>query len=829
MAKTITNKSWHSIITIVISIVAFAAISWIYFYPDDVTGNVLRQHDVTQGIANGQEVKAFEATSGEVSRWTNSLFSGMPTFQITPSYESSSLLSWVNKVMGLGFPSPVNLVFIMMVGFFILMLSFDVKWYIAVMGAIAYAFSSYFFILIGAGHIWKYVTLAYIPPTIAGIVWAYRGRILTGSAVAALFAAIQLASNHVQMTYYFAFVIVAMALAYLATAIRNKTVKQWLTATGALAVAALLAVAANAPNLYSTLKYSKETMRGGHSEIASGNPSNASASGLDKDYITAWSYGKAETMTLLVPNVNGGATIKPEKGSNRFLPLTDTDMAKQMLNSGEISMQEYQFMSQFPQYFGNQPMTNGPVYVGALIFALFVLGCVTIKGHMKWALLAVTIFSILLAWGRNMMWLTDLMIDYFPMYNKFRTVASILVIAEFTMPLLAMLTLQQMFTTPRWWQEHRRAFFGTMGACLAICLFIYFVPTVFSIYSDSEYDQLVSAGLLQQYPSLFMAIESIRKSMISADALRSLIFLVLGGVVLWAYLMDKVQARYAALATAIILFADLFTVNKRYLNTDSFTAPMGTVESFEPRAVDRQILADTAQNYRVFDIANFSEAMPSYFHKCIGGYHAAKLTRYQDLIDHQINKGNPEVINMLNTKYIIQSDSVVMINPDALGNAWFVDTLSYVDGAAAEMGALNNLHTATQAVADSKFSSVLGNAKPKAAGDTIYETTYAPNALTYSATSQNGGVAVFSEIYFPWGWKATIDGKEVEIGRVNYVLRALNIPAGHHTISFVFDPQTVRTADTVATIAIVLIYLSLLVALNVNIYRRMRKSESENE
>ena len=827
----ISKESIHKILTIVVAIVAFAAIAWTYFYPDDIMGNVLRQHDVTQGIANGQEVKAYEASTGEVSRWTNSLFSGMPTFQITPSYESSALLSWVGKLLGLGFPSPVNLVFVMMLGFFILMLSFDVKWYIAIMGAIAYAFSSYFFILIGAGHIWKYVTLAYIPPTIAGIVWAYRGKVLAGSAVAALFAALQLASNHVQMTYYFAFVIVAMSIAYLVEAIKAKTVKRWLGATGALAVAAVLAVAANAPNLYSTLEYSKETMRGGHSEIAT-SAGKSTPGGLDKDYITAWSYGKGETMTLLVPNVNGGATIKPEKGSNRFLSLADTEEAKQMQAEGKISMQEYQFMSQFPQYFGNQPMTNGPVYVGALIFALFVLGCITIKGPMKWALLIMTIFSVLLSWGHNMMWLTDIMIDHFPMYNKFRTVASILVIAEFTMPLMAMLTLQQMFSTPDWLKTHRRAFLGSMGVCLAVCLFIYLVPTCFSLYSESEYEQITAAGLIQQYPQLFAAIESVRKSVISADALRSLIFLALGGGVLYVYLIGKLRARYAAVATMVILLIDLYPVNKRYLDSESFTTPVESADGFEPRMADRQILADTTQNYRVFDVKHFGEAMPSYFHKCIGGYHAAKLTRYQDLIDHQISKNNMEVLNMLNTKYVIQSDSLVLLNPDALGNAWFVDTIAYVDNAAAEMNALSHIHTATQAVADRRFSSVLGNASAKAATDTIYETTYAPNALTYSATSQNGGLAVFSEIYFPWGWTATIDGKEAEIGRVNYVLRALKIPAGHHTVRFEFKPSVVTTADTVATVAIVIIYLGLLAVLNANVYKclqRRKREEAEAE
>ncbi|MGN0213985.1 MAG: hypothetical protein ACI4AH_04155 [Muribaculaceae bacterium] len=829
MENLLSRQNQRTVITTVLAILLFAAISWVYFYPDDVMGNVLRQHDVTQGVANGHEVNTYEAATGEVSRWTNSLFSGMPTFQITPTYESSSLLSWVNSVMGLGFPTPVNLVFIMLVGFFILMLSFKVKWYVAVMGAIAYAFSSYFFILIGAGHIWKYVTLAYIPPTIAGIVWAYRGHIFSGSAVAALFAAVQLSWNHVQMTYYFMFLIVLVVIAFFVIAKRENAVNRWLKATGALAVAAVLAVAANAPNLYSTLKYSKETMRGGHSEIAAPSNNNTKG-GLDKDYITAWSYGKAETFTLLIPNVCGGATIKPEKGSNRFLSLADTDQAKEMLNNGTINMQEYQFMSQLPQYFGNQPMTNGPVYVGALIFALFVLGCITVKGPMKWALLAATIISILLSWGRNMMWLTDLMIDYFPMYNKFRTVASILVIAEFTMPLLAMLALNQMFTQPDWWKKHSKAFIGTMLVCGVVCLFVYFVPSTYSLYSVNEREQLTSAGLFQQYPVLFMNIEAIRKSMISADALRSLLFLVAGAGVLYVYLIGKLRVAYAAAAAAVILFADLFTINKRYLDTESFTESVNNVTNFNPRIADRKILADTAQNYRVYDIQHFGEAMPSYFHKCIGGYHAAKLTRYQDLIDRQISQGNIEVINMLNAKYVIQNDSTVAFNPGALGNAWFVDTLTYVNGAAAEMNALDHLHTATQAVADQRFASVLGKASPVEVGDTIFETIYAPNALTYSATSKHGGVAVFSEVYFPWGWKAEIDGKEAEIGRVNYVLRALNIPAGHHTITFRFDPPSVRTADTVATIAIVLIYLSLLVALNVSVYRSMRrKADKDNE
>ena len=371
--------SMRQVINFVIAVVTFAVISWVFFYPNDVNGDVLHQSDVIQGTANGQEILEYAANNnGEISRWTDALFGGMPTFQIRPTYSSSPFLSWFDKVYTLNFPAPVSWIFIMMLGFFILLLAFKVKWYVAIMGAIGYGFSSYFFILIGAGHIWKLLTLAYVPPTIAGIVWCYRGKYLGGAALAALFAALQLMSNHIQMTYYFAFVIAALAIGYLVKAIKDKEMKQWLIATAALVVAAVAAVAANAPNLYLTYKYSQETMRSGHSELTAAadekGQSTATQGGLDKEYITQWSYGKSETFSLLIPNVKGGATIKPEHGDNKFLSLSETSKAQRLSENGEIGAQEFAYLQQFPQYFGDQPMTNGPVYVGALIFALFLLG-----------------------------------------------------------------------------------------------------------------------------------------------------------------------------------------------------------------------------------------------------------------------------------------------------------------------------------------------------------------------------------------------------------------------------------------------------------------------
>ncbi len=825
----VTNKggfaAWlkrSQAVYMVIAVVVMAVISVAFFYPDDIEGNVLRQSDIVQGVANGQEAQAFKAETGETTWWTNSLFSGMPMFQIAPSYGSSALLSWINGVYGLWLPSPANLLFMMMIGFFILMFACRARWHIALIGAVAYAFSSYFIIIIGAGHIWKFLTLTYVPPTIAGIIWCYRGRYLTGGAVAALFAAMQISSNHPQMTYYFLFLIVALAIGYLVKAVREKHVKQWGIATASLVVAAVLAVLANSPNLYNTYEYSKETMRGGHSELATATP-NSTSGGLDKDYITAWSYGKSETWTLLIPNVDGGATLKPVDGNNMMLTLADTEHAKQMLNNGELSGQDYQYLMQFPQYFGDQPMTNGPVYVGALIFALFIVGCIIIKGPVKWALLIATIITVLLSWGHNFMWLTDLFIDYFPLYNKFRTVSSILVVAELTMPLLALLALQKVIFDKDLQPWQRTATYVTLGACALICLVVYWFPGIFNLYSEQE-GELLKQGFAQQLPTLFSAIEEIRSSMISADALRSFVVIVVGMGVIFVMQAGKIKPVVATALIGLVVLIDLYSVNKRYLSTESFTRPLATGEQqFAMRPVDEAILQDTAMNYRVLDMPHFEDAMPSYYHKAVGGYHAAKLTRYQDLMSYQMDVRNGDinidVLNMLNTKYVVTGDTSVSVNPGAMGNAWFVDRIDYVASPAEEMQYLDSFTPAIEAVADKKFEAVLGGgAVPaKMPGDTIFETSYAPNRLTYHANSKNGGLAVFSEIYFPWGWNATIDGAPAEIGRVNYVLRALRIPAGSHTITFSFEPKSVSVTETLAYISIVVIFLAVLAAVAVNV------------
>lgn len=798
----------HSLLGVGILLV----ITLVYFYPDVFEGNVLRQHDTLQGVANGQEAAAFAEATGETTRWTNSLFSGMPTFQISPSYGSSKLISTVERAYSLWLPNPANLVFIMMLGFYILMLAMRTRWYVALLGAIAYGFSSYFFIIIGAGHIWKFSTLAYVPPTIAGIILCYRGKYIGGGVLAAFFAMLQIAANHIQMTYYFLFVIVALVIAFFVEHKRANTLKKWAKATGVLAVAAALAVGANLPSLYNTYEYSKQTMRGGHSELAVAS-ANSTKGGLDKNYITQWSYGISETFSLLIPNIKGGATIIPTDGQNVQTSMAEVEQVKEDYQKGKIDYQTYSNLQMFPQYFGDQPMTNGPVYVGALIFALFILGLIIVKGPVKWALFAVTVLSVALSWGHNMMWLTDWFIDHFPLYNKFRTVASILVIAEFTMPLLAALALQKIVTTPDFFKLHSKAFFGSFGISIFFCLLGMMAPSVFgSGISQMEADMFAEyAAQGYDLSPLYASLQDARMAMVSADALRSFVFLVIGAALFWLYFKNILKKEALCGALLVVVLIDMYPVDKRYLNTKSFSMkPAMAQQTIEPRPVDLQILQDTAMNYRVMDLSRFGDAMPSYFHKCIGGYHAAKLTRYQDLIDRQISKNNVEVLNMLNAKYLVVDDTTAHINPEALGNGWFVDNVTYVKGAQAEMAVLDTLHTAVGAVADESFRSVLGEAKTVMPGDTIIETVYKPNELHYKTISRNGGLAVFSEIYFPWGWTATVDGKEVPVGRVNYVLRALQLPAGEHTVVFRFDPQSVHATETVAYASVALIYLALI-------------------
>ncbi len=849
------NKKY--LLNILGSLAVIIAVSLAFFYPDAFEGNTLQQHDITQGLAMGHDAAQHQAATGEKSWWTNSIFGGMPMFQISPSYSSSGLLMWINNVYGLFLPHPANLLVMMMLGMFILLLSMKVKPWMATAGAVAWGLSSYFVIIIGAGHLWKFYTLAYVPPTIAGLVMIYNGRRLLGAATAALFMALQIANNHVQMTYYFCFVMFGLVIAYGVIALKNKKLSDWGINTAILAGALLLGVAANAPNLYHTYEYSKQTMRGGHSELTAETSENSS-SGLNRDYITSYSYGRTETLSLLIPNVVGGASAMPVKGQVTGLTLADTDEGKTLMRHDP----NMTLLQLFSPYYGGAEGTQGPVYVGAIIFALFLFGAIVVKGPVKWSLVVLTLLSILLALGRNMQWFTDIFIDYMPMYSKFRAVESILVIAEFTMPLLAILGLKELFTA-----DDRKKYIKPLaiscGICGIICLAGIFTPGLFGSKILGERDEMtimqyVQAGALPQdfniaqYPAVLQAVESMRTATLKEDSLRSLLFIAVAFCALWFMMRERLTPAWALAIVGVAAGIDLYTADKRYLNSDSFTTAKNKEQTYIANPADRIILQDTDPDFRVLDATRFYTNDAAYYHNTIGGYHAAKLTRYQDIIDrHLTYVARPEVsrllelrndtaaqalyspedvawlishlnvLDMLNTRYIITNPQGEPIrNHGALGNAWFVDRVDYVNDADAEMAALDTLRVAHRAVADRKFENTLGTSSAVSAGDTIIMTNYAPNRLEYSAKSKEGGVAVFSEVYFPWGWNVTIDGSPAELGRVNYILRALKVPAGKHKIVMEFKPRSVTTTNGVAYAAIGLIYLLLLSGLAISLKRK---------
>lgn len=758
----------------------------------------------------------------------------MPTYQIAPSYESTQPLTWVQKVYQLFLPTYVNLTFILMLGFFILLRAFGIPTWLAGLGGLMWAFSSYFFILISAGHIWKFITLAYIPPTIAGIVLAYRGKYLAGGIVTALFIALQILSNHVQMSYYFLFVILFIAGAYFEDAWRNKTLPQFFKASGVLVVAALIGISVNLSNLYHTYEYSKETMRGKSELVQTGDAAKQTSSGLDRDYITQWSYGIDETLTLLVPNFKGGASAA----------LSQSETAMSKANPMYSSL-----YGSLTQYFGTQPMTSGPVYVGAFVLFLFVLGCFIVKGPLKWALIGATFFSIVLSWGKNFMPLTDFFIDYVPLYNKFRAVSSILVIAEFTIPLLAIFALKRLLEEPEILKQEKKPLGISLLLTAGIALLLAVAPgSIGSGYVPAQEAQMLQNAVNQQMipanelSGILANLGEMRAELVSSDALRSFIIIGIGCSLLWLYASGKLRSSLTIAGITILCLADMWGVNKRYLNDAQFVPHSIRTETFTKTNTDELILQDTSLDYRVLNFATstFDDNNTSYWHKSVGGYHPAKLRRYQEMIEHHIS---PEmqaaykaiataggemdsvdankfrVLNMLNTKYFIfpagqQRQTVPILNPHAYGNAWFVNKVQYVNNANEEIDALDSIIPTETAVVDARFKDVLKGATEsyKDSLSSIRLTSYAPNRLTYETNNAQDGIAVFSEIYYPDGWHVTIDGQPAELARADYILRTMYVPAGQHTIEMRFDPTSLHVTEGIAYGALALLVIGIIVA-----------------
>lgn len=811
-------KTWKKCLPDVVAVVLFAVISFVYFMPADIDGRILYRHDSAAGRGAGQEMLQYQKQTGEQTRWTNALFSGMPTYQLAPSYNSTAVLNKAETAYHLWLPENVWYVFVYLLGFYILLRAFNFRDYMAALGAVIWAFSSYFFIIIAAGHLWKVMALAYLPPMIGGLVLAYRGKYLWGFLVTAIFSAFEVNANHIQMTYYYLFIILFMVIAWLVDALRKHEMARFCKATLTAVAAALVGICINISNLYHTYQYSQESMRG-KSELVKKNSANQTGSGLDRDYITQWSYGIDETMTLLVPNAKGGASVP--------LSQSSTAMAKA---DPQIEQQIPQLYNGLTQYFGTQPGTSGPVYVGAFVLFLFILGLFLVKGPMKWALLTATVLSVLLSWGRNFMGLTNLFLDYVPMYAKFRTVASILVIAEFTIPLLAMMMLKKINDEPEILTDKRNRKFliASLVLTAGVAAMVAIAPSLMGPFVTEQEHQMLS-GIQGMPPELLSAIfnnlTAMREAMVSADAWRSAGIIIIGAAILLLYSKKRLSSRFMVGAVALLCLIDMWQVNKRYLYDDMFVEKSVREVPQQMSATDQIILRDKALDYRVLNLASntFNENETSFYHKSIGGYHPAKLRRYQEMIDAYIEpeiqhlmpaiaqaagdmtKVNGDsvfpVLNMLNTKYFIvglqNGQTVPVQNPYANGNAWFVDKISYVDNANEEIDAVGKLNLRHEAVADKKFEAQLGKATPETSTDLIMLKAYEPNHLVYNVTSKNGGIIVFSEVYYP-GWTATVDGQQAELGRANYILRALNVKPGKHEVVLDFHPASLRKTEGIA-------------------------------
>lgn len=829
-------ETWKKWLPDVLAVVLFALISFAYFFPADIEGKILYRHDSAASKGLGREMAEYKAQTGEVTRWMNSVFSGMPTYQSAPEYTSTKGVQGALSVYHLFLPENVWYVFAYLLGFYILLRAFDFRQSLAVLGSIIWAFSTYFLIIIAAGHIWKVMALAYLPPMIAGVVLSYRGKYLWGFIVTAIFSAFEVNANHVQMTYYFLFVILFMIIAYLVDAIRKKELARFGKSTAVCAAGAVIGICLNLSNLYHTWEYSKETMRG-KSELVKKDVANQTSTGLDRDYITQWSYGIDETWTLLVPNTKGGASV----------PLVESETAMKHADPNFAPI--YQ---QLGQYWGEQPGTQGPVYVGAFVLMLFILGLFIVKGPMKWALLAATVLSVLLAWGKNFMPFTNFFIDYVPMYAKFRTVASILVIAEFTIPLLAMLALKKIVDEPEILTKRIKTVYLSFGLTGGIAILFALFPTLFfsDFISSNEMKALMT--LPQEYVNpVIDNLRDMREAVFTADCWRSALVVVIGTLCLLLFKARKLKANYMVGAIIVLCLIDLWQVNKRYLNNDMFVPKSEREAPIQETETDRIILQDKTDlgNYRVLNLASntFNENETSYFHNSIGGYHAAKLRRYQDMIDMYIapemgslmqavaqaggdmSKVNGDsifpVLNMLNARYFIlplqDGQTVPVQNPYVYGPAWYVDNLTYVDNANAEIERVGKMDIRHEAVADKRFEAQLKTAVKQDSTSVVKLTSYMSDRLTYDVNSSKGGVIVFSEVYYP-GWTATVDGQPVELGRVNYLLRAVNVAPGKHKIELAFHPKSVTTTETIAYVAYAVLLLAILLLAYIE-YRKKRK------
>ncbi|WP_179008295.1 YfhO family protein [Winogradskyella forsetii] len=790
----------------VLILIGFVIVSLAYFSPV-LQGKKINQSDIMHYIGMAQQQKEFAKSTGEETYWTNSAFGGMPTYQLGAKYPHN----YIKKLdLTLRFlPRPADYLFLYFIGFYILLLSLKVDFKLAALGALAFGFSTYLIIILGVGHNSKAHAIAYMPLVLAGIVLTFRKNYILGFLLTTIALGLEIVANHFQMTYYLLLLVLVLGLAYLIDAYRKKVLPHFFKSVGLLSVAAILAVGLNATNIMATQEYVKESARG-QSDLSinpDGSPKEVT-SGLSKDYITEYSYGILETFNLYIPKFMGGGNYE-DVGK-------DSETYEAYINLGASPIEALDAARNAPMYWGNQPIVEAPAYVGAVIIFLFILGLFLVKGRLKWWLVGGTILSLLLSYGKNLGFLTDFFIDYVPLYNKFRAVSSIQVILELCVPVLGIFALVRLFNDFQKEEEKLKALLYALGitAGLAI-IFLLFKSTLF------DFEGLRDDQYIEAYGQPFMdAVIEDRKSLLTKDTLRTLILVLLSAGTIYLFLKKKLSETLVVVVFAVLILFDLVSVDKKYVNNDDFVSAIKVDKPYQPNSADKEILKDKG-HFRVMDMSSEGQRMPAkaaYYHNSLMGYSAAKLGRAEELLEFHVYKNNMNVLNMLNTKYIIaeeQGQIFPYTNTEANGNAWFVSKLKVVADANQEILALDSLNTKTSAVLEKKVQTD-HNLKSTYQVDStasIQLKEYQPNYLKYETNNSNNGLAVFSEIYYAKGWNAYINGELTPHFRVNYVLRALEIPKGNHTVEFKFEPQVVETGSKVALASSVVLGLLVLLGL----------------
>ena len=810
----------------------FVILSVAYVHPV-IEGQRLLQPDIVQFEGMAKEVKDFREETGEEALWTNSMFGGMPAFQISVRY-AYNISNFFHSVFTLGLPRPADMIFLYFAGFFVFLLLLKVNVWIAFLGAIGFAMSTYHFIIIEAGHNSKALAIAYMAPVLASIIHAFRGHLFSGGILFSIFLALQLFSNHLQITYYLLIIVVLYGIFEMVQQIREGKHRQFLRTMVVLIAGAVIAIGVNIGNFWSTYTYAQHTMRGG-TELASDE--RPVASGLSPEYITQWSYGIEESLSVLIPNAKGGASepllydelIALNQGTPR-----EQREAREVIDQYDPAfvqfiIQQLQSGNHVSKYWGDQPFTSGPVYVGAIVMFFFVLALFYVKGPLKWGLLIAIVLSLLLAWGKNLQWFTDFFIAYVPGYNKFRAVSMTLVILELCIPALAFLGLHQWYKKPELLKVPGKPFYWALGATGGVVLLLYLMPSTFlNFLSQGERAMLATTQdgeMLNNYDK----VEQIRIGLFRSDALRSLGFIAAAAVVTALFVKKLINRTLFVVIVALLILVDMWPINRRYFDTSNFKPKRQVENPYQPTQANQQILQDDDPNFRVYNVTvnSFNDASTSWFHHSIGGYHGAKLQRYQELIDHHISPGNMDVLNMLNTKYFIvpgeNQQPTASFNPDALGNAWFVDEIQWVEDADEEIEALHDFDPASIALVDRRFEEKVAGVQWQMDSLAQIELVhYQPNKLRYQTSASTPQLAVFSEVYYPDGWKVFVNGEEKEHFRANYVLRAMVIPQGDHEVEFRFEPRSYFAGGTIAFVFSAILVLAI-VGYGVRWYYRSRE------